>query len=76
MKDWNFLLDGGEVGPGGGRFVRGGGLGKVAGEEAAVFAALFEVHVHDFEGHVLSAIIAHHGGGLHLAQADLQAQLK
>ncbi len=47
----------------------------MAGQKTAVFAAFFEIHIHDFEGHFLGAIVAHHGGGLHLAEANLQAQL-
>src|SRR5438067_13003512 len=71
----DLLLDGGEVRSCGGRLVRGRGVGKMAGQKAAVFAALFEIHIHDFEGYVLRAIVAHHGRRLHLPQAHLQSQL-
>lgn len=44
----------------------------IVGEEAAVLAALVEAHVDDFEGHVLGAIVAHEGGGLDVAKAELK----
>src|SRR5258707_1917362 len=54
--------------------VRSGASAEAVGEQAAEFAALVEAHVDDLEGHVLGAIVAHEGGGLEIAQADLKAQ--
>ena len=52
-----------------------GAVRLVIGEEAAVFAALVEAHIDDFEGHVLGAVVAHEGGGLNVAKAELQPEL-
>src|SRR5215469_15806559 len=50
-------------------------MGKLPGEKAPVFAALLEIHIHDFKGHVLGSIVAHHCGGFDMAHADLQPEL-
>ncbi len=43
----------------------------VIGKQAAVFAALVEAHVNDFEGHILGAIVPHKGSGQDVAKAEL-----
>src|ERR1700730_5980593 len=56
-------------------FDGGSDAGELAGKQAAVFRALIEIHVHDFEGHVLSAVIAHQCRGVQAAKAKLELQL-
>jgi hypothetical protein len=47
----------------------------VVSKQAAVFAALVEAHVYDFEGHVLGAVVAHEGSGQDVAKAELKLEL-
>ena len=47
----------------------------VIGEQAAVFAALFETHIDDLKSHVLGAIIPHQCRGKHVAKPELQLEL-
>src|SRR6267154_6562407 len=54
---------------------RGPGRLQATREKPPVLAAFLQVHVHDLEGHVLRAVIAHERGGLQVTHADLQLQL-
>ena len=42
---------------------------------AAVLAALFEAHIHDLEGHILGAVVAHERSGLQIPHANREFQL-
>src|SRR5882724_8109825 len=48
-----------------------GAAGEVAGQHSPVLAAFLERHVHDFEGHVLRAGVAHERRGLQVSHANL-----
>src|SRR5216683_1514881 len=50
-----------------------GGVGEISCEHSAVLAALVQVHIHDLEGHVLRAGIAHERRGLQISHANLQS---
>src|SRR5260370_30738100 len=52
-----------------------GSIGEIVGQQTPVLASLFETHVHDFEGHVLGAVVAHQRSGLQVPHADRQLQL-
>src|SRR5438445_1194321 len=43
---------------------------EIAGKKAAELAPLVKIHIHDFESHVLGAVVAHDCGGLQVAHAD------
>src|SRR5260370_3215024 len=49
-----------------------GSASDVSSQHAAIFAALVKVHVHNFEGHILRAGVAHERRSLQIPHANLQ----
>src|SRR5439155_11237420 len=64
----------------GNQVVLGSGLivgtgGEIARKQAAVFAALVKVHIHNLEGHILGTRIAHERRNMEISHPDLESQL-
>src|SRR5258708_20752086 len=57
------------------RFGGGGAMRKLVGEEAAELAALVEVHINNFKGHVLGPVVSQQSGSLKVAQPELELEL-
>src|SRR5258708_19496340 len=48
---------------------------KLVGEQAAELAALVEVHINNFKGHVLGAVVSQQSGSLEVEQPELELEL-